>query len=65
VSTEGDKSEASKGFFNSLGGFFVRCGDPMATEDFKRKLTAIFSADVAGHSRLMGDDEEATVSLFC
>ena len=33
----------------------------MADEGFKRKLTAIFSADVAGYSRLMGDDEEATV----
>jgi len=33
----------------------------MATEDFKRKLTAILSADVKGYSRLMGDDEEATV----
>jgi adenylate cyclase len=28
---------------------------------FKRKLTAIFSADVAGYSRLMGEDEDATV----
>ncbi len=33
----------------------------MATQDFKRKLTAILSADVEGYSRLMGDDEEATV----
>jgi adenylate cyclase len=33
----------------------------MATEDFKRKLTAILSADVKGYSRLMGQDEEATV----
>ena len=33
----------------------------MTTEDFKRKLTAILSADVVGYSRLMGDDEEATV----
>ena len=33
----------------------------MATEGFKRKLTAIFSADVIGYSRLMRDDEEATV----
>jgi len=33
----------------------------MAPEDFKRKLTAVFSADVAGYSRLMGDDEGATV----
>ena len=27
----------------------------------ERKLTAILSADVEGYSRLMGDDEEATV----
>jgi TolB-like protein/class 3 adenylate cyclase len=33
----------------------------MAPEGFKRKLTAILSADVEGYSRLMGEDEEATV----
>jgi adenylate cyclase len=33
----------------------------MATEDFNRKLTAILSADVEGYSRLMREDEEATV----
>jgi adenylate cyclase len=33
----------------------------MASQDFKRKLTAILSADVEGYSRLMGEDEEATV----
>jgi adenylate cyclase len=33
----------------------------MADEGFKRKLTAILSADVEGYSRLMGDNEEATV----
>lgn len=33
----------------------------MAGEEFKRKLTAILSADVKGYSRLMGEDEEATV----
>ena len=33
----------------------------MANEGFKRKLTAILSADVAGYSRLMGNDEEATI----
>jgi adenylate cyclase len=33
----------------------------MAQEPFKRKLTAILSADVAGYSRLMDDDEESTV----
>ena len=30
----------------------------------QRKLTAIFSADVVGYSRLMGDDEEATVATL-
>jgi adenylate cyclase len=30
-------------------------------EGFKRKLTAILSADVKGYSRLMGEDEEATI----
>jgi adenylate cyclase len=33
----------------------------MAEAGFKRKLAAILSADVEGYSRLMGDDEEATV----
>ncbi len=33
----------------------------MATQDFKRKLAAILHADVKGYSRLMGEDEEATV----
>jgi len=33
----------------------------MAQKGFKRKLTTIFSADVAGYSRLMGEDEAATV----
>jgi len=33
----------------------------MNTERVKRKLSAIFSADVEGYSRLMGDDEAATV----
>ncbi|MEE9192792.1 MAG: tetratricopeptide repeat protein [Candidatus Aerophobetes bacterium] len=33
----------------------------MATQDFRRKLTAILSADVKGYSRLMGEDEGATV----
>jgi adenylate cyclase len=33
----------------------------MADEGFKRKLTSILSADAVGYSRLMEDDEEATV----
>ena len=36
----------------------------MATEDFSRKLTAVFSADVVGYSRLMGEDEAATVKTL-
>jgi hypothetical protein len=36
----------------------------MTTEDVKRKLTAILSADVQGYSRLMGDDERATVETI-
>ena len=33
----------------------------MAEKGFKRKLTTILSADVEGYSRLMDEDEEATV----
>ena len=36
----------------------------MNTEGFKRKLSAILSADVAGYSRLMGEDEESTVKTL-
>ena len=33
----------------------------MAAQEFKRRLTAILSADVEGYSRLMREDEQATV----
>jgi TolB-like protein/class 3 adenylate cyclase len=33
----------------------------MTTQEVKRKLTAIFSADVKGYSHLMGEDEKGTV----
>jgi adenylate cyclase len=33
----------------------------MADENYRYKLTAIMSADLAGYSRLMGDDEVATI----
>jgi adenylate cyclase len=36
----------------------------MAQEGFKRKLTAIFSADAVGYSRLMAEDETATVKTI-
>jgi len=31
------------------------------TKEFKRRLMAILSADVEGYSRLMREDEEATI----
>jgi len=36
----------------------------MSMEGFKRKLTTIFSADVEGYSRLMGEDEAGTVKTL-
>jgi adenylate cyclase len=36
----------------------------MPQEGFKRKLTAILSADVVGYSRLMEDNEEATIQTI-
>ena len=36
----------------------------MANERYKRKISAILSADVVGYSRLMGDNESATVSTL-
>ncbi len=36
----------------------------MAEKGFKRKLTAILSADVVGYSRLMEDNEEATIQTL-
>jgi len=45
----------------SLPSLTLEGGASMATQDFKRRLTAIFSADVEGYSRLMREDEEATV----
>jgi class 3 adenylate cyclase len=36
----------------------------MGAEDFKRKLAAIFSADVVGYSRLMEEDVSATVKIL-
>ncbi|MEJ2724515.1 MAG: HU family DNA-binding protein [Deltaproteobacteria bacterium] len=36
----------------------------MTEEGYKRKLTAVFSADVAGYSRLMGEDEAEMVKIL-
>ena len=38
---------------------FLGCS--MTTQEVKRKLAAILSADVKGYSRLMGEDEEVTL----
>jgi adenylate cyclase len=36
----------------------------MAEEGFKRKLAAVLSADAVGYSRLMAEDEAATVKTI-
>jgi len=36
----------------------------MADENYQRKLSAILSADVTGYSRLMREDEDATISTL-
>ena len=36
----------------------------MTTQEVKRKLVAIFSADVKSYSRLMGEDEEGTIRIL-
>jgi adenylate cyclase len=62
---EGFESKASKGSPLPLfGGFFFWGGDLMSAESFKRKLTAILSADVKGYSRLMGENEAETVKTL-
>jgi adenylate cyclase len=38
--------------------------EPMPAVGMQRKLAAIFSTDVAGYSRLMGEDEEATIQTL-
>ena len=47
-------------WFPGLGGYNR---NPVCKEEtgMERKLTAILSADVQGYSRLMGEDEEATI----
>jgi hypothetical protein len=51
-----------------LSHLFAKPSDPggvgMEPKGFHRKLTAILIADVAGYSRLMQDDEAATVATL-
>ena len=61
MSTEHEERKASYGLACPLEAFVFWGGDPIMEEQAKRKLTAILSADVKGYSRLMADDEEATV----
>lgn len=39
----------------------IEKGRPLAPDRVERRLAAILCADVVGYSRLMGDDEEATL----
>ena len=39
-------------------------GGMASMAEAKRKLAAIMAADVAGYSRLMGDDERATMDML-
>ena len=39
----------------------AKWGDSVTSQEIKRKLVAILSADVKGYSRLMGEDEKGTV----
>jgi adenylate cyclase len=61
VSPEDCKIKAFDGFLYPVGGFSIWGGDPLSEEQAKRKLAAILSADAKDYSRLMEDDEEATV----
>ena len=57
---EGDAAGALHEISDFLGIDLLLSG-PDVSGRMERKLTAIFSADVQGYSRLMGDDEEATI----
>ena len=38
--------------------------EPMTAKSVKRKLTSILSADAVGYSRLMNDDQKATLKTL-
>ena len=44
--------------------FSIMGSDSVKEDRPRRKLTALFSADVKGYSRLMGDDEYETLSAL-
>jgi len=58
---EGNDNKASTGYLYPIGGFCIWGGAPVTTDAFKRKLTAIFSADAKEYSRLMSQDERGTI----
>jgi len=63
---QGFDCDVSYGVLEPFRGFYFALlqsqrGDPVAEGRAKRKLSAILSADVKGYSRLMGEDELATV----
>ena len=43
---------------------YIRWGEAMADNGMQRKLRAIFSADVKGYSKLMGEDDEHTINTI-
>jgi class 3 adenylate cyclase len=49
---------------SKLGGgrYWLTAGGAVQGERVERKLAAIFAADVAGYSRLMGSDEAGTLA---
>jgi class 3 adenylate cyclase len=48
----------------AYGFFFCGTGWQMSEERVERRLAAILAVDVAGYSRLMGDDEEGTLAAL-
>ncbi len=47
-----------------IGAAFAWMRDEMSGERVERRLAAIMAADVAGYSRLMGEDEEGTLAAL-
>ncbi len=52
---------SNPGFTDYRDGFLINEGNQMSENQLLRRLAALISADVVGYSRLMADDEFATV----